>query len=111
MVELRVKRERADSQQNKGDVGIQKVSENVLLQRHVERTNGLANQIEGNRPAVESFYLLALQLFEKVVRAWRHVVNQFLRQRFLIGKRLRLTHGGFGDFHIAASFPYHRSHE
>src|SRR5579863_9407008 len=90
MIELGVKRERADGQQNKGDIRVQQVSKNMLLQRHVKWSNGLTNQIEHNRLTVESLDLLALQLLEKIVFTWRYVVNQFFRQRFLVGERLRL---------------------
>ncbi len=67
MVELGVKSKRAHSEQDERYIRIEKIGQNALLQRHVKRTNRLADQIEGDSLAAETLHWLALQLFEQIV--------------------------------------------
>ena len=46
MVELGVQGQRADGEQNEGDIGIHEVIQDPLLERHVKDADRLTDQIE-----------------------------------------------------------------
>ncbi len=75
----------------------------LFLQRHAERRDRLADEIQSDLLAVEALEALAIDLPEEIVLAGGNVVDQMLRESFLIGEGLGLAHGAFGHFDIAAA--------
>ena len=64
MIEFGVQSQGADRKQNECNVGVHQVSENVFLQRHVERLYRPAGQMERRGFAIETLETLTLDLPE-----------------------------------------------
>ena len=73
--------------------------------------NRFARQIQRDRFPVEALDGFALHLFQQVLFVGRDVVDQLLRKRFLLGKRLRLAHRALGHFDVAAALGNHGTHQ
>src|SRR5579859_6618524 len=101
MVELDIERERPDGQQEKGDVGVHQVSEDLFLEGHAERRNLLARSFERDVLAVEPPKTFAVDLAKEVIFTRGNIFDQMLRQRLLIGERLRLPDRALSDFDVA----------
>ena len=111
MVELGIERQPSDGQKDECDVGIHDEGQDALLERHIKRPDGFVRQIERDRLPVETFDGFALHLLQQVLLAGRHVVNQLLGERFLVGKGLRLAHRALGHFDIASALGDHGAHQ
>ncbi len=103
MIEFGVKRERADGEQDEGDVRVHQIVEDVFLERHAERRDGLAGELEGDFLSVEALEAFAVDLAEEIFFAGGHVVDQVLRESFLLGEGFGFEHRAFGDFDVAAA--------
>src|SRR5258708_19272149 len=104
MIELGIERERSDSKKNEGDVRVHQEIEDLFLERHAKRNNGLAGKLEGGFLTVEALEGFALHLPEKIGLAGGDVVDQVLRENFLLGERLRLDHSADCYITIPPSF-------
>jgi hypothetical protein len=111
VVEFDVKSQGADRKQQERNVRVHQIIENVLLERHLEGHDGLAGEDEGYGFSVETPDRLAVDLAEKILFVRSYVIDEMLRQRFLIGKRLGFAHCAFGDLHVASAAGNHRTHE
>ena len=111
MIEFGIKRKRADSEQDERDVGIHQIVEDLFLQRHAKSYDRLAGEIHSGLLAVEALEGFALHLAEKIVRAGCDVVDQVLRQGFLVGEGFRFAHGAFGELDVAAAPGNDRAHQ
>src|SRR5258708_4655094 len=111
MVELGIKRQRADRQQDKRDVRIHNERQYLLLQRHIVRQDWFARELQGNGLAVETLDWMSVNLFEQIVFVGGDVVNEFLGQSLLISKRLGFANRGFRYSGISAPLGNHGSHE
>ena len=103
MIEFGIERERADGEQNEGDVRVHQIVEDLFFQRHAERRDGLAGELESDFLAVEALETLALHLAEKIVLAGGYVVDEMLREGFLLGEGFGFADGTFGDLNIASA--------
>ena len=111
MIEFGIEREEANGEQDENDVGVHQIIEDLFLQRHAEGHNGLARELQGDLLATEALEAFALHLAEKIVLAGGHIVDEMLRERFLIGEGLGFEYGAYGNFNVAASSGDDRAHE
>ncbi len=111
MIEFRIERQRPNRQQDESNVRVHQIAENLFFQRHAERHNELAGKLQSHFLPIESLKALAIDLPEKIVLARGHVIDQVLRERFLLGERLRLEHSAFSGLDIAPAFRRDRAHE
>ena len=111
MIEFGVEREGADGEQDERDVGIHQIVEDLFLEGHAKSYDGLAGEIHSDLLAVEALEGFALHLAEKIVLAGGDVVDQVLRQGFLVGEGFRFAHGAFGERDIAAAPGNDRAHQ
>jgi len=61
--------------------------------------------------SVETLDRLAVDLAEKILFVRSYVIDEMLRERFLVGKRLGFAHRTFRHFHVASAAGNHRTHE
>ena len=78
MIEFRIQRQCTDAQQDKRDIRVHNVGQNVLFQRHVVILHGFAYKIERDRLAIESLHRLTLHLLEQIFFTRGDVVDQVL---------------------------------
>ncbi len=111
MIEFGIESERADGEQNEGDVRVHQIVEDLFFERHAERRDGLAGELEGDFLAVEALEAFAVDLAEEIVFAGGDVVDQVLRKGFLVGEGLGFAHGAFGELDVAAAPGNDRTHQ
>ena len=74
-------------------------------------TMGCSNQVKCCCLAVEALEALAIHLVKEILFAGSHIVDEMLRESLLLGERLRLAHGAFRHFDIAAALGGDGPHE
>ena len=67
--------------------------------------------MKGHRASIKTFNCFVIELLQQISGILRHIIDQVLLERFLIGKRLRLTHGTLGNFHVSAALSHEGTHE
>src|SRR5438876_5575554 len=104
VVELRVQRERSDSQQDERNIRIHHVGQNALFQGKVIASDRLPNQIQRCGFSIEAFETLALKILKQLLFTRRNVIDKLLRERLLIRKRFVLPHRALRHLNIAPAF-------
>src|SRR5579872_441651 len=84
VVELDVQRKRTNSQNQKSNIRIHQIGQYALLERHVEKRDGLGRDLQRNFLTIKPLETFAINLLHQVALIRSDVVDQVLLQRFLI---------------------------
>src|SRR5579863_3433686 len=78
VVELHIKSQGADGEQDERHIRIHEEIQNTLAHGHIENSNRLADQIQCDGLSVETLDWLPLQLLEEIVFVCGYVIEQML---------------------------------